>query len=117
MLERLVASDAAAESYRAATPEDLVITAGSNQLLHLVGETLCDPGDIVLCDSPSYFVFKGLLANMGVRSVGVDVDEGGMILESLSERLKHFDARENSLASRRSTRSAISITRAASRWP
>ncbi len=93
VLERLVASDAAAESYRAATPEDLIITAGSNQLLHLVGETLCDPGDIVLCDSPSYFVFKGLLANMGVRSVGVDVDEGGMILESLSERLEQFEAR------------------------
>jgi len=37
--------------------DQVVITAGSNQLLHLVGEILLDPGDIVICASPTYFVF------------------------------------------------------------
>ena len=34
-----------------------MLTAGSNQMLHLVGEVLLDPGDIVLCAAPTYFVF------------------------------------------------------------
>ena len=33
-----------------------------------------DPGDIVLCAAPSYFVFLGTLANLGARSVGVAAD-------------------------------------------
>ncbi len=39
-------------------PSRVIVTAGSNQLLHLVAETLFDPGDIVLTGSPTYFVFS-----------------------------------------------------------
>jgi 2-aminoadipate transaminase len=66
----------------------VVMTAGSNQLLHLVSETLLDPGDIVLCSSPSYFVFLGTLQNLDVRAVGVATDEYGMLPESLHEQLE-----------------------------
>jgi 2-aminoadipate transaminase len=70
----------------------VVLTAGSNQLLHLVTEVLTDPGDIVLCSSPSYFVYLGLLKNLGVRAVGVACDEQGMRPDALTEaidRLAH----------------------------
>jgi len=72
--------------------EQVVITAGSNQLLHLVGDTLFDPGDIVLCAAPSYFVFLGLLTSLGVRAVGVDCDENGLIPEALEAHLARLDA-------------------------
>ena len=49
--------------------------AGSNQLLFLVGDVLLDPGDIVICAAPTYYVFLGTLANLGVRAVGVATDE------------------------------------------
>src|SRR5262245_46728191 len=39
----------------------LVVTTGSQQLLYLVAEALLDPGDIVLVESPTYFVFMGVL--------------------------------------------------------
>ena len=64
-----------------------MLTAGSNQLLHLVGEVLFDPGDIVLCAAPTYFVFLGLLDGLGARAVGVAIDEDGMIPEALEETL------------------------------
>lgn len=67
--------------------DQVLLTAGSNQLLHLLAETLFDPGDIVLCSAPTYFVFLGLLANLGVRAVGVECDERGMLPERLAERL------------------------------
>ncbi len=66
----------------------VVLTAGSNQLLHLVSETLLDPGDIVLCSSPSYFVFLGTLQNLDARTVGIATDQDGMIPDSLQQQLE-----------------------------
>ena len=79
------------------TPLDLgrvVLTAGSNQLLHLVSETILDPGDIVLCGSPSYFVFLGTLQNLDARAIGIATDEHGMVPDALQhqlESLKNLD--------------------------
>lgn len=71
--------------------DQVIITGGSNQLLHLVGETLLDPGDLVLCASPSYFVFLGMIGNQGARGVGIAADEHGMIPEALDEELARRD--------------------------
>ena len=43
------------------------ITNGSQQALYLAIQTLCEPGDIVLVDRPSYFVFLELWADWGSR--------------------------------------------------
>jgi 2-aminoadipate transaminase len=40
----------------ALSPDQVVITTGSQQLLYLLGEALFDPGDIVITEAPSYFV-------------------------------------------------------------
>ena len=91
ILARMVEADHALRSEAGLSTDQVVITAGSNQLLHLVGETLLDPGDIVLCAAPSYFVFLGMLANQGARSVGVAADEQGLIPEALEETLQRLD--------------------------
>ncbi len=72
--------------------DQIVLTAGSNQLLHLVSESLLDPGDVVLCASPTYFVFMGLLAGVQACPFGVASDDEGMIPEALDEQLARMDA-------------------------
>jgi 2-aminoadipate transaminase len=67
--------------------DQIVVTAGSNQLLHLVSESLLDPGDIVLCAAPTYFVYLGLVAGLGVRAVGVASDAAGLIPAALEDTL------------------------------
>lgn len=69
----------------------VVVTAGSNQLLHLVAETLLNPGDIVLCAAPTYLVFLGTLNNLGARSLGVTSDQQGMIPEALEDTLRGLE--------------------------
>ncbi len=71
--------------------DQVVVTAGSNQLLHLVVESLVDPGDIVLCAAPTYLVFLGTLANIGARSISVATDAEGMIPAALAERFADLD--------------------------
>ena len=86
ILERLRSADKSTADGRISV-DQVVITGGSNQLLHLVGETLLDPGDLVLCASPIYFVFLGMIGNQGARGVGVAADEQGMVPEALDEEL------------------------------
>jgi 2-aminoadipate transaminase len=87
IVARMAAADRAAGVDRAATTDQVVVTAGSNQLLHLVADTLLDPGDIVLSAAPSYFVFMATLANVGARSVGVEIDGEGILPEALEREL------------------------------
>jgi 2-aminoadipate transaminase len=70
----------------------IVVTAGSNQLLHLLAETLLDPGDIVLCAAPTYFVFLGALSDVGARAISVASDGEGMLASALQETLERLQA-------------------------
>ena len=87
ILDRLAMADGTTISEMGLSTDQVVVTAGSNQLLHHVGEVLLDPGDIVLCAAPSYFVFLGILESLGARTVGVDADENGIIPEALEATL------------------------------
>src|SRR3712207_1816299 len=37
-----------------ASPDDVVVTVGSQQALDLVTRVFCDPGDVVIAEAPSY---------------------------------------------------------------
>jgi len=91
LLDALRQSDHDPASERDLSIEQVVLTAGSNQLLHLVGESLLDPGDIVLCAAPTYFVFLGTISNQGARSVGVESDEQGIVPEALENELARLE--------------------------
>jgi 2-aminoadipate transaminase len=60
------------DGVRRFTPEDVIVTNGSQQLLYLITEVLCDPGDIVIVEDPTYFVYLGILQAMGVRAMSLD---------------------------------------------
>jgi len=79
-----------ADPGRSISRDQVVVTAGSNQLLHLVAETLLNPDDIVLCASPTYLVFLGTAANLGARTFGVETDNAGMIPAALEDSLRRL---------------------------
>jgi 2-aminoadipate transaminase len=68
-----------------------VITTGSAQLIYLVCEALLDPGDIVLVESPTYFVFLGPVETRGARAIRIPIDEGGLCLDELETTLKRLE--------------------------
>jgi 2-aminoadipate transaminase len=72
-------------------PDDVVITTGSQQLLYVLTELLLDPGDLVITEAPSYFVYQGTLASQGVRTLSVPMDDDGMITEALEELLARLE--------------------------
>ncbi|MGC9449823.1 MAG: PLP-dependent aminotransferase family protein [Oceanipulchritudo sp.] len=73
--------------------EQVLVTNGSQQGLYLMVQMLCDPGDIVLVESPSYFVFLELLQGLGVQALSIPCDGAGRIrFPAFREQLEELRA-------------------------
>lgn len=91
VLNHVCSADRVAPAQIGLKPSDVVITTGSQQLLYLLGEVLFDPGDVVICEAPSYFVYHGVLESAGAKVYSVPMDAGGMNLDALEELLKNLE--------------------------
>lgn len=89
-LKRVEKLDGAASGY---SPEDVIITHGSQQLLYILTEALCDPGDIVLVEDPTYFVYLAILQSRGIRARGVRLTPDGVDLDHLARVLEQLKRR------------------------
>ena len=72
----------------------VMITGGSQQLLYMTLEALCDEGDIILVEDPTYFVFLSILESQGIRARGIRLERDGLDLahlETILARLKKSD--------------------------
>jgi 2-aminoadipate transaminase len=92
LVDRLIQAEELAAARQRGLFERLILTCGSQQLLYLVAEALLDPGDIVLVESPTYFVFMGVLQSCGARVIGVETDSGGMCMAGLEATLAGLEA-------------------------
>jgi len=63
------------------TPEQIILTAGSQGALDLAVRTLLNPGEAAWLENPGYFGARGALLAAGVRLVPVPVDEQGLVVE------------------------------------
>ena len=71
------------------SPEEVLVTSGSQQGLDLVARTLLSPGDVVVVEEPSYFGALEVFRSARVRLLGVPTDADGMrtdVLEALLAR-------------------------------
>jgi 2-aminoadipate transaminase len=71
--------------------EKVIITGGSQQLLYMTLEALCDEDNLVLVEDPTYFVFLSILQSRGIRARGVRLERDGLDLAHLEivlQRLK-----------------------------
>jgi 2-aminoadipate transaminase len=76
------------EDEKTYSPERLLITSGSQQLLYLTTEALCDEGDIVLVEDPTYFVYLGILQSRDLRARAVRLERNGLDLAHLESVLQ-----------------------------
>jgi len=76
----------------ALSPDQIVVTTGSQQSLYLVGDVLLDPGDIVIAAQPSYFVYTGALASLGATVLTVPMDDQGMDVEAVGALLAQLQS-------------------------
>ena len=75
-----------------ADPNDVVVTVGSQMALDLITRILCDPGDVVLAEGPSYVGALGSFAAYQARVVHVAMDAHGLVPELLRDALRTLRA-------------------------
>ncbi len=66
-----------------------VITSGGQQGIELLCKTMCDEGDTVICENPSFIGALNAFRSLGCNTVGVPLaDDGGIDLEKLEDTMK-----------------------------
>jgi 2-aminoadipate transaminase len=87
--ERLRTEDGVDEPHVSA--DDIVITNGSQQMLYMLTECLCDPWDIILVEDPTYFVYLGIAQSHGLRCRGIRMQPDGIDLLHLETVLEQIN--------------------------
>jgi GntR family transcriptional regulator/MocR family aminotransferase len=69
-------------------PENILITAGSQQALALVSQILLRAGDVILVESPTYSTALELFRALQLKIIGIPVDQNGMQVDQLEKLLQ-----------------------------
>jgi DNA-binding transcriptional MocR family regulator len=80
----------ALEGIRGASPDDVVVTVGSQQGLDIVSRVFLDPGDVVLAEGPSYVGALGTFAAAQAEVVHLPMDGDGLVPAVLAEMLERL---------------------------
>lgn len=67
--------------------DDILVTNGSQQGLDFSGKVFLNPGDIVICESPSYLGAINAFKSYDPKFIEAPTDENGMIMEELEKIL------------------------------
>lgn len=77
------------EKHRIGSEADsLIITTGAQQVMELAAKSLCNAGDVIITEDPSFIGSLNSFRSIGAKLVGVPIQPDGMDLEALEEALK-----------------------------
>lgn len=68
--------------------DELIITSGAQQVMDLSTKALCNEGDVIICESPSFIGSLNSFRSYNVRLRGVKMDDDGMNIEELEKAIK-----------------------------
>lgn len=67
----------------------ILITSGSTQVMDLTTKVLCNEGDTVICEEPSFIGSLNCFRSYGCKLAGVPVEADGMDVDALENVLKN----------------------------
>ncbi|MGI2295690.1 PLP-dependent aminotransferase family protein [Paenibacillus sp. GXUN7292] len=70
--------------------DDLLITSGSQQAIHLIAQAFIKPGDVVLFERPSYSAAIDIFRAQGAQIVTVDIYPDGYDLQQVELYFKQY---------------------------
>ena len=71
-----------------ADSDELIITSGAQQVMELACKSLCNPGDTLICEAPSFIGSLNAFKSYNVNLIGIPLDDEGMNPELLEQALK-----------------------------
>jgi 2-aminoadipate transaminase len=71
-----------------ADPENIIVANGSGQALALAFGAFIDPGDVIICEAPTFSGSLNTLRRHGPEILDVPVDDEGIVTAAVRERLE-----------------------------
>ena len=71
----------------ACTADNFLIVSGSQQGLDLAGKVFLEPGDLVVCENPTYLAALTVFRSYECGILPIDTDDDGMVPEDLERKL------------------------------
>lgn len=65
-----------------------LITSGGQQAIELCCKVMCNEGDVVICENPSFIGALNAFRSLGAKPVGVELEADGISIEGLEAALK-----------------------------
>lgn len=72
--------------------DDLLIVSGATQIMDLVTKVLCNEGDTVICEEPSFIGSLNCFRSYGCKLAGVPMEADGMDTAALERVLQENPA-------------------------
>src|SRR2546425_4592746 len=72
--------------------DDVLVTTGGQQVIDLVTKTLVDPGDVVICEAPTYPGAVPVFSSYEADVVQIEMDSDGMRIDLLEEMLERLES-------------------------
>ncbi len=78
-----------ADKFSIGTDNDMtIITSGGQQGIELLCKVMCNEGDVVIAENPSFIGALNAFRSCGAKLVGVDIAEDGMDIDALEAAIK-----------------------------
>lgn len=77
---------------RQVTPDQVMLTTGSQQALDLIGWALIDPGDVIITENPSYMAALTVFQLHRASFRGIPCDADGMLVDRIPEVVESLRA-------------------------
>jgi DNA-binding transcriptional MocR family regulator len=74
-----------------ATPDNVVITSGSQQALDYITRIFINPGDVILAEAPNYVGALGVFRSFQAEVANVAIDDLGLVPDKFEKQLKRLD--------------------------
>ena len=68
--------------------DDLIITSGAQQIMDLATKSLCNEGDVVITEAPSFIGSLNTFRSYNAKLVGVPIESDGINTDILEEKLQ-----------------------------
>ncbi|MCQ2437785.1 MAG: PLP-dependent aminotransferase family protein [Clostridia bacterium] len=72
------------------TAETLLPTQGGTQAFDMLLKSIVNPGDVVLCESPTFLGALQAIREHNARPIAIPTDEHGVIVEAAEEMIKQY---------------------------
>ncbi len=72
------------------TPETILPVQGGSQAFDLLLKALINPGDVILCESPTFLGAIQAMREYNAKPVAVPTDEGGIIVEEAERLIQQY---------------------------